>query len=213
MKDSEPYPDVAGVSLVNASPTATNLDFYLDNAKVNVNPMSYMAALNYFNAIIGSRTATVKSSATSQELLTEKIPFAVNKYYSVFVTGTEPLSYLVTKDSLYAPSADKALVRFINLSPDSGPLQLASSPKAAINESVVTTTLFSNIAYKAYTEYHQVDPGKFLISIKDQATGADKATLPDVEILSGKIYTIYAKGLNAATVADYKLGIRVMRYN
>ena len=107
---------------------------------------------------------------------------------------------MLLPDNLTKPVKGKASVRFANLSPDSDPLTLSVEGDAA---------LITNIAFKDYSNAILVGIGdKVTFNIREHKTGNLVLTLPDVKIEDEKIYTIYVKGLKAAT-DDTKLGVAI----
>jgi hypothetical protein len=98
----------------------------------------------------------------------------------------------LVEDDLTAPAADKANVRFVNMSPDAGNLDLAITGQ--------TTPLFAKTAFKGATKFVAVAPGAELNFQINENTKTDVlAKVEKIKIEKGKIYTIWAKGLKAAT--------------
>jgi hypothetical protein len=115
-----PQPDVAALSLVNASPNSRSINFFLDDKKVNATGISYLQGLSYINAYTGSRKVQIKDNSTSNVLATKSYTLLKNTYYSLFITGTgvgaDSLGLLMVKDSLVRPASGKVRVRFAHLS-------------------------------------------------------------------------------------------------
>lgn len=197
--------DISGLSLIHASPTTEKLDVFVDNSRATINDFAYGSKIDYLNAYSGNRKVDVTKKGTGVTLKTDAIVLAPNKGYSLFVIDKlENIKFLLLEDDLAKPATGKAKIRFVNLSPDADALNLAIDGKP--------TDLFTNKAFKEYSTFEAIDPGdniKFLV--KNKTTGNVEASIADVKIEAGKIYTIYAKGLKAAT-DEMKLGAAVFTH-
>jgi hypothetical protein len=107
----------------------------------------------------------------------------------------------MVKDDLTAPASGKARVRFVHLSPDAPAFNLAIAGK--------DTDLFTDKSFKGYTDFVDIDPAeKVTFNVKNKVNGAIAASIADVKIEANKIYTVWVKGLVAAT-DNTKLGVEV----
>ena len=96
-------------------------------------------------------------------------------------------SILIVADGVQAAvSTQKTSIRFINLSPDAPALDLTI---------VGGTSVTTNKGYKSFSTYAEFDAKKYSFEIKDSTTGAVKATLTDLDLVAGRLYTIIARGL------------------
>lgn len=196
---------ISGVSLVHASPTTEKLDVYIDNTRASIDDFAFGTKMDYLRAYSGDRTITVTKKGSAAKLTTDLIKLEPEFGYSVFVVDKfETIDILTLKDDLTKPAAGKAKIRFVNLSPDGGPLNLA------ING--VATDLVDNKAFKEFSTFQTIDAAeKVTFNIKNKATTLVEATLADVKIEDGKTYTIYAKGLKANT-DDTKFGAAIFTH-
>lgn len=195
---------VAGLSVINAFPSPDSLDFYIDQSRANNRgALKFNSKIDYLNLFPGNRALTITKRKSNKALATERFDLSSGVGYSIFILdtiNTNAKKYLLTQDDLSAPAADKAKIRFINLSKDAPALSLRINGKDA--------DLFTDKAFYEYTTFTAVDPGESVtFNIK---AGADvKATVPNVKIEKGKIYTIYAKGISTATIDSLKLGAAI----
>ena len=203
--DNTPAPAVSGLNMINASPTTELLDFYVNNTRGNNENFGMGKKLGYYNLYSGTSKITVTKKGSQTALAAESFNFTPERGYSLFVIGkVDSLKFLMVKDSVSLPAAGKANVRFVNASPDAPALNLAVGT-AAID-------LVTDKAYKQYSEFTTIDAAtKVTFTAKNKATGAVEATLPDVEIKSGLTYTIWVKGLKAATDST-KLGLAIFTH-
>jgi len=200
-KDDDNFtpPEISGLSVIHASPTTEKLDFYVENTKENTADFAYTNKIDYLNLYSGNRKLVVTKKGLTTPLLSENFSLEAQKGYSLFVYDKfDALKFLMLKDDLTAPAATKAKVRFVHLSPDAPALNLAIAGK--------DTDLFTDKSFKGNTDFVSIDPAeKVTFNVKKKADNAVVATLADVKIEAGKIYTIWVKGLVAAT-DDTKLG-------
>jgi hypothetical protein len=84
----------------------------------------------------------------------------------------------------------KAYVRFINLSPNSPPLDVYIAGG---------TQLFSNVAYTAHTRYVPVDPGTYVLQLRPAGTGLPGLTMAPAEFGRCTLSTVYAVGYAGGT--------------
>src|SRR5690606_6283810 len=113
--------------------------------------------------------------------------------------------YLLINDKLSNPATGKAKVRFLNLAPDATALDLVIEDE---------TTKFENKAFKAYTDFADITENTTAtLKLINRANGnAVVATLDDVELKSGGIYTIWAKGLLTTTETAQEIAIKVSKH-
>lgn len=78
----------------------------------------------------------------------------------------------------------KAYVRFVNLSPDSPPLDIT----------VGGMRLFENVPYTRHSRYVPVDPGTYQLQLKPSGSGQAGIPINPVNLQNGTATTIYAVG-------------------
>jgi len=197
-KDNAQPQQVSGLKVINAFADTLSLDFIVDQTIINSNPFKYNVKSTYLSLYPGNKTIGIAKRRANKFLASQVFPLVQGKGYSFFVLdtlSTNTKKFLLIEDDLSDPAADKAKVRFINLSKDAPALNLGIEGK--------DTDLFTNKAFYEYTAFSAVDPGESVtFNIKENTTV--KATVPNVKIEKGKIYTIYAKGLKDATIDSLK---------
>ncbi len=199
--DVEYTPTIAALSVVNASPNSTSVDFYIENQKVNTNALAFGEKIEYQRVYQGNRGTVVTAAGSQTPLLSKTIALQGGEYHSLYIVGKiDALDYVFLKDEVSDPEASKAKVRFMNLSPDAPALNM---------EITGETTTFTDLAYKGYTSFKNVNAALSTITLKNKATGDVVATLTNVDLKSGKIYTVWSKGLVNTTVDAQKLTIQV----
>ncbi len=212
-KNDDIQQNASALAVINASPDLDKFDFVIDNNLVNSGSFSFSERLAYQNIYSGQRRIAIYKDETRDTIRTGTLTAQAGKIYSVYVVGpgVKP-EFLIVKDSLSAPTAGKAHIRFINLS--------LNSPELKLNYGVGgDSTLFSNVKYKKDTKFVEVAGGKKYNFTTSESSGA--STVPvgaqnSVMIESGKIYTVWAKGYYDMldTGADsLKLGLKVQLNN
>lgn len=196
---------ISGLSLVHASPTTEKLDVYIDNTRASIDDFAFGNKMDYLRAYSGDRTITVTKKGLTTRLTSDVVKLVPDFGYTVFVVDKfEAIDLLTLQDDLALPAAGKAKIRFVNLSPDGGALNLAINGAA--------TDLADNRAFKEFSAFVPVDAAENVtFNVKNKATGAVEATISGVKIEDGKIYTIYAKGLKA-NADDTRFGAAIFTH-
>lgn len=202
-KDRIEPQQVAGLSIISAFPDTMSLDFYIDQTRANDKALKFNSKIDYLNLFPGNRTLSVAKRGGNKALAYKNFSLASGVGYSIFILDTlnsNDKKYLMVEDDLSAPAADKAKVRFINLSKDAPALSLQVHGKE--------TALFTNKAFYEYTNFSAVDPGESVtFDINEGSTL--KTSIPNVKIEKGKIYTVYAKGISTAAIDSLKLSAAI----
>ena len=191
------------LSFIQASPDQPPLNFNIGNSKVNLVPLNYGNTVSYFTIVSGQIPVNFMNENTGSEILSGTINLNQNAAYSLFLANksTSPEIVLLT-DTIAMPATGNASIRFINLSPDSSPVSLAiqgASQPLTVAE-----------PYKGYTSFFPIK-GKtpYTLQVLQGTTNTVLATLPNVQFLTGGVYTVWFNGLVASTNSTDKLGISI----
>lgn len=190
-KNETEVPSISGLMIVNASPGAGTYNVYINDVSSSVNQkgaLPFMGTIApYFNITPGANKIKFTTSSSTASVFTETTNLENDKAYSYFLVNDVPnLSGLLVQDDLSLSSAEKGFIRFVNLIPDAGALDLAVSGG---------TTLVGNKAFKTASEFISADPKNYELQLIDKSSGTIVATLKDVTITAGKMYTIVAGGM------------------
>lgn len=198
-------PAIAALSVVNAYPSNDALSFYIGGQQVNNTGIAFGQHLNYFQAYEGARGMDVSIAGSQTSLFNKSITLKGGIYHSLYITGATAatLDYVLLEDNTSAPAANKAKIRFINLSPDAPALKL---------ELAGDTTAFSNLAFKANTPFKTVNAAKSNFVLKNQQSNQIVASLDSVNLENGKVYSVWAKGLASSTTVPTKISIQVTKH-
>ena len=197
---------ISGVSLVHASPTTEKLDVYISNTRASRDVFTFGTKMDYVNAYSGDRQFTVTKRGELEKLTSKVLKLEPQLGYTVFVVDElERIDLLSLQDDLAKPEVGKAKIRFVNLSPDGGALTLAVDG--------ATTELAASKAFKEFSVFENITPGETVtFNVKNSTSGTIDATLVDVKIEAGKVYTLYAKGLKASTADETKFAAAIFTH-
>lgn len=195
--------EISALSVNNASVKNTSVDFFVNDHKFNYIAIPYGdSKITYFRADPGKLNGKVRNANDSKIIASANFELIKGKYHSLYIVGqADTLTYVVIQDDITSGNnKNLAKIRFANLSSDSPSYNL---------ELQGDTTTFKDRAFKTFTPFREVAPSKYKVLLKDKTTNATVATLENVEVLGGKYYTIWAKGLVNTTAEGQKLAIQV----
>ncbi len=198
LKDTSPNstPPTALVTFYQASPDEPAMDLDFSTNKVNQSPLNYGDGIDYFSVFAGQRTVSFYNTGTLNTIKSITITVAPNNAYSLFLANipVDPQVVLLT-DTLNKPAAGKGSIRLVDLSPDAPSVDLAVQGGA---------TLVTNRGFKGYSSFMPITGNTtYTFKILQAGTSTVLATLPNINIKSGFIYTILFDGLvTTANPAD-----------
>jgi hypothetical protein len=193
----------ARVMAVHASPDAPAVDLLVDGA-VAGSGLAFPNNTGYLTVNAGTRNVKVNVGGSTTTVIDADLPVTAGGNYSVFAKGpVASIGALVVADDLTAPAAGKAHVRFIHLSPD------APAVDVAVTGGPV---LFANRAFEQYTAFTPVDAGTYDLEVRPAGSGTVVLALPGITLQSGKIYTVFARGLVSGS-GTQALGAQIIANN
>ena len=197
-KTPAPAPETSMVMVIHASPDAPGVDLLLDDKKVNDAPLTFPNNTGYLSIESGKRNIKVNVAGTDTTAIGADIDFMADKSYSLFaIDQVAAIAPLLVEDDLTAPAPGKAHVRFLHLSPDAPAVDIVAKGVG---------TVFGDRRFKDVTAFTPVDAGTVTLEVQLAGQGQTVLTVPDLQLMDGKIYTIWAKGL----VADKSLGAEII---
>ncbi|SMC86487.1 DUF4397 domain-containing protein [Pedobacter africanus] len=186
-KDPAPTPEISYLNITNASPTLNSYNIYVGSAKVNPAALGFTSVVPYGQYVPGTSAIKLTTGSSTESVFTKNVNLEANTVQSLFVIGKgATIDYLVIKDQLGSLTSDKAFVRFINLSPDAAALNLTIKDG---------NTIVTDKAYKASSEFVEIEAKAYVLQIKDKASGADKGLTFNLDAKAGKSYTVMAAGM------------------
>ncbi|MFV0606406.1 MAG: DUF4397 domain-containing protein [Niabella sp.] len=197
LDSNDPQPEtVAYVGIVHASPNAGAIDIAFDQNRLNLNFFNYTDRVSYLRAFPGTRAFQVFKRGTYDTLVAKNIQLEIGKSYSAFVADTgKKMDVVLLRDSSRAPGADSIRIRFANMSPDAGNLNLYVTG----NNNPIAT----NIGYKAASEFISMKAANNVtLEIKQTGQAASLAQTVSINLLNGYYYTIWSTGFKANTTEN-----------
>jgi hypothetical protein len=185
----------ANLNVINAS--ADTLNYYINGTRINNNSSLYpLGSSGYIGVPVGEKTYQFKKAGNPNVLFTLPLKLDSGLVYSVFVAGQTDTEAFTAIDTL-TTVADKAVVRFVNASPDAGNLDAA----------VGDTVKFNTRAFKTTTVFLPVGPG--LKRIRIYQAGSSTALIDETRIMqAGRIYTLFTKGRSGGSgTAKFATGL------
>jgi hypothetical protein len=194
----------AQVMAIHASPDAPGVDLYVDNVKVNTAALTFPNNSAYLPVASGTRTIKVTVAGDTTTVLTAQAAVLPGMVASLFaVNALDSLTFSGYLDTLTAPAAGKAHVRFIHLSPDAPAVDIALAGGAVV---------FPNVSYLDNTAFTPLDAGTYDLEVRLAGTSTVVLPLPGIALTAGKIYTVWASGFVAGTGAQ-ALGAQIIVNN
>jgi hypothetical protein len=136
------------------------------------------------NATIPGRRATVHTLNMTME---------ADKYYSLFaIDSAQRPTHLLITDDMSLPARGKVKVRFLNVSPDAGPIDIVNAANGNV--------LAARLTYRQVNQFVEIDPADMPnVRIRDSNTGvfispANRRILLE----ANNVYTIWATGVRNA---------------
>ncbi len=212
-KDDPAPPPVQGKILVtHASPNAPGVDLLVDNTKVNSAALLFPNNTGYLSVNVGTRNVKVNATGTSTTVINADLTISKDKNYSVFATNNlASIGAIVVEDNLATPATGKAHIRFFHLSPG------APSVTVGVLSGATFTPVFSNRTFEtqstatANSAFTPVDAGTYTFDVRVAGTTNSVLNLPGIALQSGKIYTVFARGVVGNTTTP--LGASIIANN
>lgn len=191
--DKPQVTNTTNLNVVNAS--LNTINYYINGTRIN-NTTSYYpgGTLGYVPVIAGTQNYQVKIAGNTNPLFTKPLTLDSGKYYSLYVAGQTADDAFLTHDVLQTDTNDNALVRFVNASPDSGPLVVAFEGTSATN-TILDTIKFNNVTYKTSTDFIRIKGG-FIhnVSVYQASSPLNPKRDTTITLNAGQIYTLFTYG-------------------
>ena len=183
---------LANFKVLNASQVASPLNVSVDG-NLTLSNVPFAAVSNYVTIANGNHSFTVQATATpGSNLLTLQTSLAAATDTSIVLNGAAgTLVGTVLTDNNLPPPAGRAHIRFVNSSPDQGPLDVY------INFSKQVSGLGTNTA----SGYNEVTADTtlgtaFEFDFNVAGTTTPVLKMPNTTIVGGHVYTVYVIGLS-----------------
>ena len=197
-------PQSGAFLIAQASPIAPHLSVYINNSVFDTG----LVFGNYTPYVTGVNSGTYSFSVFAPNAttpsLTSTVTIDVNKLYSYFIIDSfNKVKAVWLNDVFKAPSGDSVYVRFFNFCPNSGALSLALSGGANISADRVFNDQQTNSQYVAFN--NEVKAGTYSFDLKNASDSVLKTQ--SINLIGGKVYTLFAKGIIGSTDTTQALSI------
>lgn len=212
----------AQVRFVNARPINTPLQFWTFTTQVTTSPVAINQASPYLATVFGSvqinfTEGSSTSYKASQQFGNSATFTATSRpngpiatfFHTVFAARTANAasdSLILFYDDLKAPATGKAKVRFVNLSPGVGALDVRSSNGSMLFTNVpygrAANSAIAGETLSAFTlgPFNTVDAGALTLSV-NRVGGSVVGEPKTLTFEAGKIYTVFTNGVPGSTAS------------
>ncbi|HEX7756055.1 MAG TPA: DUF4397 domain-containing protein [Niabella sp.] len=214
LKDHDHYYDdgalqnSAAVSVVNGAPVSLPLDVQFNGTqRWLLNNFYYTYRTDYVPVMSGGRTFYVYNRGDRDTLFAKNLSFEVRKRYSIFIVDTlSKMDAVLVRDSVMSPSGDSVYLRFANMSPDAGSLDLYIQGN--------TTPVATKVPYKSVSVFKsQKSAGNVIFEVRPTGSTHVLATSAESENLyTGNQYTIWTSGFKSMNTTNGKLIVKKIRH-
>ncbi|WP_312045198.1 DUF4397 domain-containing protein [Anaerotignum sp.] len=175
------------VRVIHTVPGAPNVDVYANDKKI-VSNLAYGNYTDYLSVPEGKyKISLYPAGKKDTPILSDMLTVNRDTVMTIAALGNPDdieLSSISDADVMKKP--DKAMIRFIHLSPDAPAVDI-TLPDG--------TVLFSNIPFEHLTQYIDVMPMNYTLQVRVAGTDNVVLTVPDVKPEANKFYSVYAIGL------------------
>ncbi|MFA9376032.1 MAG: DUF4397 domain-containing protein [Lachnotalea sp.] len=174
------------VRIIHTVPDAPNVDIYA-NDKLIVKNLAYGDYTDYLPIQEGTYKISLYATGTQKSpVISNMLTVDNNAILTVAAAGTlKDIGFLVIHDANVRIEPDKAMIRFLHLSPNAPAVDI-TLPDG--------TVVFSNVSFEHITLYIDVVPMDYTLQVKVAGTDQVVLTVPNVNLDKNKYYTIYAIG-------------------
>lgn len=186
-RDPVELPPAAHVLFYHASPDAPNLDVYVENTRVNTQPLFYTSSIPYRSFGIGERFFRLTPFNAFNSLLETTHTFEADKIYSMFITNDAAnLSTLLVEDRWSTPASGTANLRSVHLSPDLGDVTIRINREER--------EILQPGSFKVVSDYDSLEIGIYTIEVISAETNEVLVSANNVQFQNGRIYTLVLRG-------------------
>ncbi|SDD35723.1 protein of unknown function [Niabella drilacis] len=205
--DSPEFQNAAAVSIINGAPLGNPLDIQFQGTqRWLLNEFYYTYRTNYTRVYSGARKLYVFNRGESDSLFSKNVTFEERKRYSIFIVDTlSKMDAVLVRDSVMTPKGDSVLLRFANMSPDAGSVDLYIQGNP--------TPVAQHIGYKNVSTFVSFKSDKD-IKFEARAAGSNTvlATSEVKNLYNGNQYTIWTSGFKSMHTTNGKLIVETMAH-
>jgi len=118
--------------------------------------------------------------------------FVIDRTESDDLLSSPNVTHNIISENFDTPPADSCLAKFISFSANVGPVDLVLT-----NNNNGSVTTIANVAFNVVPDYTTLLNGNYNLEVKQ--AGAVLSSLSNVDMSTGKAYTLYLRGIKTAT--------------
>ncbi len=189
----------AYVRVIHASPAIGSADVFVDGAPL-LTSFQFGAVTDYVSVPPGAHKVQIAlvGKGINAAVITQTLTVSAGVVYTVAATGAQAtnasLKVFIDNNRLVSGSSK---LRFYQLSPDSGPLDVGMAAK----------TLVSDLPYQETSNYLTITPGSYQFDVTD-STHNEKHSV-QATLAANKVESIFAVGLYNGTPAFELVSVQV----
>ena len=204
-------PPEASYYLINVSPDSQGLNFLLDGSPVT-NNLAYGEDTGYITTKPGIHDLQFVNTATSATLINVNTSLTAGEAYSIYAIGlTNTLQPVAIRDNAAVPPVDTAEIRLLNFCVGS-PSLIAQFAGATDTLTYSSRTFNDQGSDTTKTLFKRILAGNYTLNLKLAVDSTLIDSVPNLVFNSGKIYTVYLKGIYD-TVVSQSIGAGVLQHN
>jgi hypothetical protein len=181
----------APTMFVHVSPDAPPVDIRVNNA-LALQRLPYPVNTGYQNLASGASTIDITSTDRNRHLFDTTVELEGHQHYSFFIVDSAGRQkYFILSDTLATPASGQALLRYLQLTPDT----------AAIDLGIVgAATLFANRRFNdqqtrgTLARFRAIPAGSYALEARKPGTDTVTRSLPTFTFVAGKHYTLITRG-------------------
>lgn len=182
----------ASIKVVNTIQGSDAQDFYQNEKKLSITPISYGASSEYITVTAGTATnISLKNTSNATVSATSLIAPQVGGKYTVFYYSNQSGAGMISglANDISTVAAGKIKVRFLNL---------GSILQNTLNiETSTGTSLVTGLAYNYSSQYQTIDDN---LALNVKIVGATESLIiPNTSFQTGKNYTVWFDASNPTT--------------
>ncbi len=181
------------VRVIHTVPGAPNVDVYANDKKI-VSNLAYGNYTDYLSIPEGNyKISLYPAGKKDSPILSDMLTVNNDSVMTVAALGNpDDIELCSISDANETKKPDKAMIRFIHLSPNAPAVDI-TLPDGTI--------LFNNVPFAHLTNYIDVAPMNYTLQVRVAGTDNVVLTVPNVKPEANKFYSVYAIGLVGDTPA------------